>query len=197
MKNLKVKFGFFSVFIALALIFSANKFTLLSFLAATIHEAGHLIASKLFNLRICELNFGLLGARLKTSGSLCSYKQEILLCFFGPFFNLLSALAIYVYSMQFGYLSETAEFFIVSSLILGVLNLLPIRTFDGGRILEAVLSSFLSIEKVYCIINVLSFIIIFLLWGISVYFLLIYTSSLGLFIFSVSLFASLFIEGEV
>ena len=167
MKNLKVRFGFFSVFIALALISSANKFTLLSFLAAAIHETGHLFASKLFKIRICELNFGLLGARLKTSDSLSSYNQEILLCFFGPFFNFLSALVVYIYSMQIGRLSEATEFFIASSLILGGLNLLPIRTFDGGRILEAILSSFVSIEKVYRIINIFSFIIIFLLWCIS------------------------------
>ena len=194
MRNLKIKFGFFSIFIILALLFTSNKFTFLSFLAATIHEVGHLVASKIFKIRICELNFGLLGARLKTSGFLCSYKQEILLCFFGPLFNFLSAAVLYIISKNMGDLCKEIDFFIMSSLVLGILNLLPIRTFDGGRILESILSCFLPIEKVFFIINLFSFIIIFSLWCISVYFLLIYTSSLGLFIFSLSLFASLFIE---
>ena len=194
MRNLKIKFGFFSIFIVLALLFTSNKFTFLSFLAAAIHEVGHLVASKFFNIRICELNFGLLGARLKTSGALCSYKQEILLCFFGPLFNFLSAALVYTISKNVGCSGDEIDFFIMSSLVLGILNLLPIRSFDGGRILEAMLSSFLSVETVFFVINLFSFIIIFSLWCISVYFLLIYTSSLGLFIFSLSLFASLFIE---
>ena len=197
MRNLKIKFGFFSVFIALAFLCSANKFTFLSLLAAAIHELGHIIAAKLFNIRLCEMNFGLLGARLKTSGSLCSYSQEILLCFFGPLFNFLSAIIVYVFSKNAGNISEEIEFFILSSLILAILNLLPIRTFDGGRILEAVLLYFMPVEKVFFIINLLSFFIIFSLWCVSVYFLLIYTSSLGLFIFSLSLFVSLFIESGV
>ena len=194
MQNLKIKFGFFSIFIVLAFFCSANKITFLSLLAATVHELGHIIAAKLFNIRLCELNFGLLGARLKTSGSLSSYSQEILLCFFGPLFNFLSAAIVYILSKNAGNISEEVEFFVLSSLILGILNLLPIRTFDGGRILEAALLTFLPIEKVFFIINLLSFFIIFSLWCVSVYFLLIYTSSLGLFIFSMSLFASLFVE---
>ena len=194
MKKLKIKLSFFFIFIVLALAWTANKFTLLALLAAAIHEAGHLVASKLFNIRVCELDFGLLGARLKTSEALCSYSQEILLCFFGPLFNFFSAGIVYIMANSKGCLTEEVEFFIFSSLILGVLNLLPIRTFDGGRIIEAALCYFLPAEKVFLIINILSFLIIFSLWSVSVYFLLIYTSSLGLFIFSVSLFASLFIE---
>ena len=72
MKKLKIKLGFFFIFIVLALVYTANKFTVLALLAAAIHEAGHLVASKLFNIRICELNFSLLGARLKTSEALYS-----------------------------------------------------------------------------------------------------------------------------
>ena len=197
MRNLKVKFGFFFVFIIFSLLFTLNKFTFLSLLAATIHEMGHLVASKLFKIRICELDFGILGARLKISGALCSYKQEILLCLFGPLFNFLSALLVYILSNKESGASEEIEFFILSSLVLGTLNLLPIRTFDGGRILESIFSTFLPVEKVFFIINIFSFLIIFLLWCISIYFLLIYTSSLGLFIFSISLFASLFIDGDV
>ena len=194
MKNLRIKFGFFFVFVVLALVCTVNKFTFLALIAATIHEIGHLCAAKLFNIRICELNFGLLGARLKTSSALYSYSDEILLCLFGPLFNFLSATFVYIFSRNTGCYGENVEFFIISSFILGSLNLLPIRTFDGGRILEAVLSCFLPIQKAYFIINFLSFVIIFFLWCISVYFLLIYTSSLGLFIFSLSLFSSLFVE---
>ena len=196
MAKLKIKFGFFSLLIIFSLLVSGNKLTYLTLLAVSIHESGHIVASKIFNISICELNFGFLGARLKTEDMLYSYSQEISLCLFGPIFNFLSAYIAYVILCFTNYNKENIKFFILSSILLGIINLLPIRTFDGGRIIESLFSYVLHPKKVYTIVNIFSFITIFCLWSVSVYFLLVYSSSLGLFVFSFSLFFSLFIDKE-
>ncbi len=192
MKHVKFKFGFFSVLIILVAFISKNEYTFLTILAVTIHELGHLFAAFIFKIKISEFSFGILGARLKTSTTLTSYFQEIMLCFFGPIFNFLSVILILIlFDWQN---SNKLIYFITASKLLGALNLMPIKSFDGGRIFESLLSIFLSPKYVVNILRVVSFFFILVLWLISVYFILIYTSSLGLFVFSASLFSNIFIE---
>ena len=91
-------------------------------------------------------------------------------------------------------ISEKASYFVSASILLGVLNLFPIKSFDGGRILESVLLMFISPKLVLRLVKLISFFCIITLWIVSVYFLLIYTYSLGLFVFSTSLFCNIFID---
>jgi membrane-associated protease RseP (regulator of RpoE activity) len=77
---------------------------------------------------------------------------------------------------------------------LGILNLLPIREFDGGRILGALLCRVGSQRAAQKTVNALSFFCVFTLWSFSVYLLLRFAASLSLFVFSISLFFKLFIR---
>jgi stage IV sporulation protein FB len=172
---------------------TSNEYTYISFLAAFIHEIGHIIAAKILKIKLKEMKFDFLGARLVVSENTLSYPKEIVLCVFGPLFNFLSAITVYIVSFIYGIEDIKTKFFIFASLSLGILNLLPIRTFDGGRIVESLLCYTLSPSVSKKIVDVLSFTMILLLWCISVYFLLIYSSSLSLFVFSISLFFALFI----
>ena len=134
MLKTRIKFGFFSLLIAVTMIISANEYTYISFLAAAIHETGHLFAAKILKIKLTELKFDFLGARLIVSRNIISYSQEIILCAFGPLFNFLSAIIVYAASQRLKTDHSLISFFIFASLALGILNLLPIKSFDGGRI---------------------------------------------------------------
>ena len=196
MTKTKIRFGFFSLLIVITMIVTSNEFTYISLLAALIHEIGHIAAAKIFKIKLTEMKFDLLGARLVVSKNIISYSKEIILCACGPLFNFLSATIIYTLSSHLVIKNYKIDFFIFASLSLGILNLLPIKTFDGGRIIEALLCFIIEPSTSKKTVEILSFITVFLLWSISVYFLLIYSSSLSLFVFSISLFFTLFITEQ-
>ena len=121
---------------------------------------------------------------------LCSYKKEMLLCLAGPLTNImLSLFLLPLYNTNTFF-----DLFIKASLFLGILNLLPIYEFDGGRILFCILSYKLPPRTSITVIRVISFILIFALWSLSVYLLLRLSSSISLFIFSISLFSKIFLS---
>jgi Zn-dependent protease len=83
--------------------------------------------------------------------------------------------------------------FCMASLSLGIINLIPIRGFDGGRILHALLSLALPVSAVEKISSILGFFSLLCIWLLSVWLLLRTGTSLTLFVFSCCLFAMLFV----
>lgn len=163
----------------------------LTLFAALLHECGHLLAAGAMGIPLRQLRIDFLGARMEVTGRMLSYGEEWLLCAAGPLTSLfLAALAAPLWS-----LSPHAQVFSCVSLVLGLLNLLPIRTFDGGRMLESALSACFSARTVRCVLRLSSFLFLFLLWAIAVYALLRAGDGLSLLAFSMSLFLRFF-DGE-
>ena len=159
--------------------------------AAAVHEVGHLLAARVMRVPLSLLRMDLLGARLDVSGRVLSYGEEWLLCAAGPLASLLCAAA----AATLWRVSEYAVTFSCASLILGALNLLPIRTFDGGRMLESALLSFFG-ERVACGVGRgCTFLFLFFLWAGAVYLLLRAGDGISLLCFSMSLLTRFF-EGE-
>lgn len=101
-------------------------------IACILHEAGHYGAARSFGSRVCTLRLTAAGAEMKLDPRVqLSYVQDALLAFSGPAVNLTAA-----------WLAARAEanLFVGLNLSLGLLNLLPIRPLDGGRILTDLLS---------------------------------------------------------
>ena len=189
--SLKVKFSFSSIIMIIALILTHSYLSLAAILAAFFHELGHIIAAKICKIPLQELRLGIFGASLTSNPLLCSYKSEVILALAGPLVNLFSvALLLPVYGI---FKNEFCSLFIAASLFLGILNLLPIYEFDGGRILYCALSHLHSQKLARQWIFASSFILIFSLWTLSIYLLLRLSSSLSLFIFSLSLFSKIFL----
>lgn len=186
--SLKIKLSFSGAIMIIALIFTHSYLSLAAILAAFCHELGHIIAAKLQRIPLGELKLGIFGASLTSKPLLCSYKNEIILAAAGPLVNLISAAILLPFCKN-----DFCALFVAASLFLGILNLLPIYEFDGGRILFCALSYLHSQELARKIIFALSFILIFALWTLSVYLLLRLSSSLSLFIFSLSLFSKIFL----
>ena len=159
-----------------------------AFLAAAFHEVGHLCAARMLGIPIRTLRLDLLGARMDTVGRMLSYGEEWLLCWAGPMFSFLLSGGLAL----FWGVSSFARLLSCASLLLGLLNLLPISSFDGGRMLSAAISAWLGERAAEYVLKLTSFLFLFLLWAVSVYFLLRAGDGLSLFCFSMSLFSHFF-----
>ncbi len=172
-------------------VFDDSGICLLTLAAALLHELGHLLAARLLKIPLGQLRLDFLGARMEVRGRMLSYGEEWLLAAAGPMISLLAAAG----AAPLWSLSEAARSFSCASLVLGLLNLLPIRTFDGGRMLECGLSAFLSERWVQALMRLCSLLFLLLLWACAVYFLLRAGDGLSLFGFSLSLLFRFF-DGE-
>ena len=160
----------------------------MSILAAALHEVGHLLAARLLKIPIRAMRFDLLGARIDVKGRILSYGEEWLLCMAGPLSSLLFSLI----GSFFWSHTKLAIVFSCASLLLGLLNLLPIQTFDGGRMLECALLSFTSPKKVGSVLRGCTFLFLWLLWAFSAYLMIKIADGISLFFFTLTLLARFF-----
>ena len=158
-------------------------------LASILHECGHVLAAKYLQINLSQMKLDILGARLVTTGKLCSYPAMVVLCLSGPIVNLCCFALTLPLMDKYVWFRE----FCVSSLSLGFVNLIPIEGFDGGRILQGILSAVFPLPTVERTCSILSFICLLVMWLLSVWLLLCTGSSLTLFVFSCCLFAMLFV----
>lgn len=105
----------------------------ISLCAAGLHELGHLAAAKLLHIRPDGMTVSMLGARISFGRSLLSYRDEALIAAAGPAVNL--ACAGLTIPLCRALPDDRLLFFAAASLALAGINLLPLATFDGGRIL--------------------------------------------------------------
>lgn len=165
--------------------------------AALLHELGHMLAAGLLGVGIKRMSIDLFGARLELPG-LLSYRQELAVALGGPAGNLLSILLVWPVWRALGYpcvgLStapgELAQFlagFVPASLGLCAVNLLPVRSLDGGRALSCLLSLCWGETVAWRVLSVSSALVLGGLWLLSVYALLRVGQLLSLFVFSFSL----------
>lgn len=166
-------------------------------LAALIHELGHLAAAVACGVRITGMRLDLFGARLELPG-LLSYRQELLVALGGPAANLLTTAVLFRAWTACGCpVCGASPSLSGWALVLGVLlpaslglcavNLLPVATLDGGRILSCLLSLTLGADAARRVLRLLSLFLLTLLWLLSVYALLRAGQFLSLFVFSFSL----------
>ncbi len=181
-----------TVFFIGLLLTDRSLLCLSAFLAASFHELGHLCAAKALRIPIRSLRLDLLGARMDAAGRMLSYGEEWLLCAAGPIFSFVLSACLSV----FWEVSRFSQLLSCASFVLGLLNLLPIRSFDGGRMLASALSASFGETVSDYVLKLCSFLCLFLLWAVSVYFLLTVGDGLSLFCFSMSLFSHFFALSE-
>jgi len=176
---------------------------ILYFLSAFLHECGHLLAAVLLGIGVKEIRFEFSGIRICTDEGLTSYKSEILLAAAGPFVNFICLgmcmVAFLLSGRTYGEVTALAEafisgreyssvgavsFFAVSAFLQGGLNLLPVRSFDGGRILYCCVALLLGERVAERVIDVLSAFSALVLWTVALYLLLKVGSGLGIYVFA-------------
>ena len=122
-----VSFSFFFV-IALVTICSATQTEklLLTLVSCALHELGHLILMTAFGSSPQEIVVYGGGIRITPDNKQLSKSHDIAVLFAGPAVNFALCLLTYL---------TNGGFFCQVNFLLGALNLMPFRYFDGGRIL--------------------------------------------------------------
>ena len=207
MRRIKVGFGGFLMLLAM-LICDKGRVVAVYFLAALLHELGHLLAAKALKISIGEIRFELSGVRICPKNGVISYFEEAVLAAAGPLVSLLSVLAVRISAAVGGQgitaLLEAAElflqqgeggffggcgFFFLSSILQAATNLLPVSSFDGGRVLYAFLARFAGLDMAERVLSVTSAVSAFFLWTVALYLMLKVSAGLGVYVFAVCIFA--------
>ncbi len=198
-----------SAYIMLAAMMISDRLIiiLLYFFAAALHELGHIAAARLLGLEVTELRFSYCGVRMRMDGGMMSYKKEILIAASGPLANIavimtaVSALTLMRISVESAQnscidlinnnlftISGTLCFVSLSSLLQCMINLLPVRTLDGGRVIYCALAHIFGERVAERSLGVLSALSAFFLWTVALYLMLKISSGLGIYVFSACLF---------
>ena len=152
------------------------------------HEAGHILAARLLGVRLRLLELDIPGARLVPTGALPSYRAEALLAASGPAASLLLALLCLPHGGSF------ANALLWATLSLALFNLLPVRGFDGERVLCCALSACLTPPTARAVCSTLAYLTLLLLFALSACLLLRFGEQLSLAVLSASLFTRLFLQ---
>lgn len=131
MDNMKLKVPTITViFLTAWFVAEPNSVTAATLAAAAVHELGHIAAAKLMRIGISTITLLPLGADISFS-RMRSYREELVTASAGAAFNLVIA----VFCLPLAK-SEFANLFVTSNIALAVINLLPIKTLDGGGTLK-------------------------------------------------------------
>lgn len=181
---MKIKISFFGVLMLVSLVLTQSYLSLAALLASFVHELGHLLSASICDVAIKELKLDIFGASLTPTRAFQSYKKEIAVALGGPFVNIFFGVFILIFGTGRG---AFLNMFMTASFFLGVLNLLPICDFDGGRVLNCALCSVSAPQLSEHVCSAASFSVLFVMWMLSVYMLLQFGASLSLFVFSFAL----------
>lgn len=120
--RVSLTFGFF--FVAAMTTLNDNTAGTLSLLFCIAHELGHIVAMKLFGVRICGLSFYGAGIKISSDGlAVCRPLKKAAVLFAGVAVNFALAAALPGLPR-------------LINICLGVFNLLPLEYFDGGALIE-------------------------------------------------------------
>ena len=159
--TVEIKFLFLGA-ITVFLLLDKTGFCFLGFLAGIIHETGHLLMFFLTGYAPEKISFELCGIRMSRTSYDMSIKKQLIVLLGGSVINF-----IVFFALSFSLDSiNRLSVFAVGHLILGIVNLLPIKAFDGGKILQILLELILSpdtAQRSMSVIKVAVTVLLFLL----------------------------------
>ncbi len=154
-----------------------------------LHEAGHLTAALLYRKRPLFVKLMPTGISIGLPPP-SSYLEEIVTAFCGPLMNMLYIAAAGCFP------STVAETVRTVAFLLGILNLLPLKTFDGGRILGAALALFFGEEISDRVLQITTALTLTLLWILSLYIFFYSGINMTLLLFCAYLFSYFMIKKQ-
>lgn len=111
------------------------------FLAAVIHECGHLVALRMMGERPRVITVSFYGMRMELPVGSRALWREIAIYAGGPLVNLLCAGGLF--------LMNVSPIYAWLHGLLAAVNLLPVMPLDGGQILRCVLEAVVSSDKAW------------------------------------------------
>lgn len=175
---IEISFLFLSV-VTLALLLDSTNTVIIGILSAFIHEISHIVAFILIGKKPKKVSFEITGILLQKDNVCMSIKQELFVLLSGSLVNILIFFCIH----NLGNDSfNNIGVFATSNLILGIMNLLPLNAFDGGKIITLIISHYTNINYSYKIIKIIQIIILILFLSVYVYSVINYSFNFSLFI---------------
>lgn len=173
--------------ITIFLLNDTTGFSTLYILACVIHETGHIIAFNLLKIKPKSLTFDITGVKLEHN-KLLPFKIELIILLAGSLSNFIISILLYcVDILQFNN-------FIIFNLIIGSFNLLPLKGFDGGKILSIIISNLHSDEFSYSFTKCVDIFVTNVLFALSIFGIFVYNLNLSYIILTLVLFLSLFFK---
>ena len=193
----KIKISPSSLLLFAGIFLSENKLLALSlFICATIHEIGHFVAALLLKIKIKRFELTVCGAKIIPYAQICSYKDEFILCLLGPMANIITFFLFLPkinVSAAKGIISlDACTYIALFSIMLAIINLLPIKSLDGGRMLFLVISWAFGQRAGNLALNISTFLFALILWMLSVYLLILSRGGIIFFSFSLCMFLKIF-----
>lgn len=186
--NLKIIITF--PFIALfTIIVISNRlhnyvFCLLSIL---VHESGHLMGMCIFKSLPKVVSISAFDIKLiETNRSYLTVNKDILITILGPFTNIITFLLFYFINTTYSYIN----------LFVGLFNLLPSKSLDGGQLLYLILSKFINESKVKLIIDILTILFSAPLFLVGIFILLKSKYNFSLLFICIYLILSIFYKDD-
>ncbi len=177
------------IFFSLLILLDKSALSFLPLAAALCHELGHLAVMLMLGVPVRQVELTVFGAEIRTSHMAVGAAGAAAIYAAGAVANLLSAVGVLCIRPP----TLEAEFFVVCSISLAFLNLLPIRTLDGGCILEIIVSH-IAPSHMTVIVDVISSAALFFLWIAAVHLILVCGGNLSLMLFCLYLFVTLYLK---
>lgn len=158
--NCKVNISFpLIAILTLSTILDKSYISTLGFLATILHESGHILAMKIKGCKVEEIQLNLFKFNIvDNSRNEKNFFDDIFVLILGPIFNLFIAFVffiIFIFSKKI-YLF----YFCLENLLIGLINLMPIMSLDGGQIFYIFLILKLNEKSAYYILNIISIILL-------------------------------------
>lgn len=150
------------------LFFVFDVFTAVGYaFAIVVHEFGHFFVAKRFGYALSNFSFSPYGVSLSYYGQNFDARDEILIALAGPMFNLVSALLVTGVWWLFPFTYAFSDGFVVASVCLALMNLLPAYPLDGGRVFVCISSKFFTektARKITIVLNLVLSALFFVLF---------------------------------
>ena len=143
-----------------ALILDRENRVIFCVLAAAMHELGHYVMMRLCSVRVRGLRLRLFDVLIE-SDEPQSFKSDVLITLAGPAVNLISAAALFPLGTKL-WLPQAA---------LGIFNLLPVMSLDGGHLLRICMERRFSPHPCDIVLRITTFLIALPLMTAGIYLL--------------------------
>ncbi len=182
----EIHFTFFAL-ILLTLTVSYKYYLVL--LSAVMHELTHLIFIYLFSSAPKKVTFTLFGADiLRDITAMHNYTSEVIINISAPLLNIaLGVLCSLMSSCAFVYRNLINEIAVIN-ISMGIFNLLPFYSFDGGNALKYFLLKSLNETKTEKALTFTSVLVAVIFSFLSVYMIFMYKNNISLIIVSFYMF---------
>ena len=135
------------IFLCIAL--NLADMLLISLIALVFHEIAHLIMAKKLCAHIRYIEIQPCGFTAHINENSISFRDETAIAAAGALFSIISGAITLSFITVTGFESEMLTRFALTSIVIGMVNLLPVLPLDGGRILRSLLNIFLTAKCAY------------------------------------------------